>query len=98
LPDIDHPSSWVGQRLRQISRPLAATIGQPGRPPFRRGGARLHEDSALAGFHRAAIDPLVVGYLSHLAADVLTTSGVRLACRRVGPGDPALSDQLLRAV
>ena len=30
LPDIDHPSSWVGRRLRVISRPLAATIGHRG--------------------------------------------------------------------
>jgi hypothetical protein len=33
------------------------------------------------GFHRATIDPLVVGYLSHLAADLLTTRGLRLAWR-----------------
>ena len=32
-----------------------------------------------AGFHRATIDPLVVGYLSHLGADLLTTSGLSLA-------------------
>ena len=27
LPDIDHPSSWIGRRLRLISLPLAATFG-----------------------------------------------------------------------
>ena len=32
-----------------------------------------------AGWRRAAIDPVVVGYLSHLAADLLTTRGLRLA-------------------
>ena len=31
------------------------------------------------GFSRAVVDPLAVGYLSHLAADLLTTSGLRLA-------------------
>ena len=30
LPDIDHPSSWIGRRLRLISRPLAATFGHRG--------------------------------------------------------------------
>jgi inner membrane protein len=65
--------------LRLISRPLAATIGHRG---------VTHSAVAVLvclmvlrwqGFHRATVDPLVVGYLSHLAADVLTTSGVRLA-------------------
>ena len=31
------------------------------------------------GLSRAVIAPLVVGYLSHLGADLLTTSGLRLA-------------------
>jgi len=79
LPDIDHPSSWVGRRLRMISRPLAATIGHRG---------ITHSFLAVIvglmflrweGMRRATIDPLVVGYLSHLAADVMTTSGLRLA-------------------
>ncbi len=79
LPDIDHPSSWVGRRLRVISRPLAATLGHRG---------VTHSAVAVLvclvvlhwqGFRRATIDPLVVGYLSHLAADLLTTGGLRLA-------------------
>jgi inner membrane protein len=79
LPDIDHPSSWVGRRLRLISRPLAATIGHRG--VTHSAVAVLVCLMILRGqsFHRATIDPLVVGYLSHLAADLLTTSGVRLA-------------------
>ena len=50
------------------------------------------------GFHRATIDPLVVGFLSHLGADLLTTSGLRLTwplaarqaiplCRTGSPGE-----------
>ena len=27
LPDIDHPQSWVGRRVRVISHPLAALTG-----------------------------------------------------------------------
>ena len=79
LPDIDHPGSWVGRRLRVISRPLAATIGHRG---------VTHSVVAVLaclmllrwqGFSRGVIDPLVIGYLSHLAADLLTSSGLRLA-------------------
>ena len=79
LPDIDHPSSWVGRRLPVISRPLAAMIGHRG---------VTHSVVAVLvclfflrweGFSRTVIDPLVIGYLSHLAADLLTSSGLRLA-------------------
>ncbi|MBV9748546.1 MAG: metal-dependent hydrolase, partial [Acetobacteraceae bacterium] len=30
LPDLDHPRSWVGRRLRVLSRPLAAAFGHRG--------------------------------------------------------------------
>ena len=30
------------------------------------------------GYGRGVADPLVIGYLSHLAADLLTSSGLRL--------------------
>ena len=79
LPDIDHPSSWVGRRLRLISRPLAATIGHRGVTHSAVAVLVCIAVLRWQGFHRATIDPLVVGYLSHLAADLLTTSGVRLA-------------------
>src|SRR5271157_6515069 len=79
LPDIDHPASWVGRRLRVISRPLAAMLGHRG---------VTHSLLAVfvclfllrwQGFSRAVIGPLMIGYLSHLAADLLTSSGLRLA-------------------
>lgn len=78
LPDIDHPRSWVGQRLRIVSGPLAAVIGHRG---------ITHSLLAVAacallvrsGSHGGVIiDALVAGYLSHLAADLLTSSGLRL--------------------
>jgi inner membrane protein len=34
---------------------------------------------SCSALRRGLIDPLVVGYLSHLGADLLTTSGLRLA-------------------
>jgi inner membrane protein len=62
-----------------ISRPLASTIGHRG---------LTHSIIAVVacliflrwqGVSRAIIDPVVVGYLSHLGADLLTTRGLRLA-------------------
>ncbi len=79
LPDIDHPSSWIGRRLRLISRPLAATFGHRGVTHSMVAVLACLVVLHWQGFSRAAIDPLAVGYLSHLAADLLTTSGLRLA-------------------
>jgi inner membrane protein len=79
LPDIDHPQSWMGRRIRLISRPLSAVVGHRG---------VTHSFLAIAagilvlrshGPSREFALPLVVGYLSHLAADLLTPAGLRLA-------------------
>ena len=99
LPDLDHPQSWIGRRARIVSRPLAAVAGHRG-----------FTHSLLAvilcvvvlrdhGVPRAIAAPLVVGYLSHLAADLLTPAGLRLAwpargswalpiCRTGSPAEP----------
>ena len=79
LPDLDHPRSWVGQRLRPISRPLAAAFGHRGVTHSLLavcGGALLLR---AHGVSRFVVDPLVTGYLSHLGADLLTPAGLRLA-------------------
>ena len=79
LPDIDHPYSWVGRRARLISHPLAALIGHRG---FTHSVLAVVACSMLLrwrGFGHAVVDPLMVGYLSHLVADLLTSSGLRLA-------------------
>ena len=78
LPDIDHPSSWVGRRLPMISRPLAAMIGHRGVTHSLIAVLACLVFLRSEGVRRSVIDPLVVGYLSHLAADLLTTSGLRL--------------------
>jgi len=81
LPDIDHPGSAVGRRLWMISRPLSMLIGHRGLThsllAVLAGVAALvlvAPSSDLAVF----VAPLAVGYLSHLAADALTPSGVPL--------------------
>jgi inner membrane protein len=79
LPDIDHPESWVGRRVRVISHPLAALIGHRG---FTHSILAVVGCGLLLrwqGLGRGVVDPLVVGYLSHLAADLLTYGGLRLA-------------------
>lgn len=79
LPDVDHPKSWLGKRLRPVSSWIAAGFGHRG---------VTHSAAAVAawtflllhgGAPRWVVGPLAVGYLSHLAADVLTPGGLRLA-------------------
>lgn len=99
LPDIDHPKSWVGKRVRPVSNLFGAVFGHRG---------VTHSLLAVVGcavlllrqdVPLAIIAPLVVGYLSHLAADLLTPAGLRLAwplrgtyalplCRTGSPFEP----------
>jgi inner membrane protein len=79
LPDIDHPSSWVGRRVPVISRPVAAILGHRGVTHSALAVLACLTFLRWQGFSRAVIDPLVIGYLSHLGADLLTSSGLRLA-------------------
>jgi len=79
LPDIDHPGSWLGQRLRPLSRMVGAVFGHRGitHSALALGACAwglLHD-----GAPRWAVAPLAVGVLSHLAADLLTPAGLRLA-------------------
>jgi len=91
LPDIDHPSSWIGRWLRLISHPLAATFGHRG---FTHSMVAVLACIILLrwqGFSRAVTDPLAGGYLSHLAADLLTTRACAWPGRHrgVSPSRPA---------
>jgi inner membrane protein len=101
LPDIDHPQSWVGRRSRPLSTAIAAALGHRG---------LTHSAVALLGlvlllqheqFQRGVVAALAVGYLSHLAADMLTPRGLRLAwplqktwglplCRTGSPAEGAI--------
>ena len=80
LPDIDHPKSWVGRRTRPVSTALALMLGHRGVTHsaiavIRPGGAAV----AAPGIGWSGVSALIVGYLSHLAADMLTPQGLRLA-------------------
>lgn len=77
LPDIDHPRSWAGRRMRAISVPLSMLVGHRGVTHSLLAVAGALAVLALLGTGFAAA-PVAVGYLSHLAADALTPSGVPL--------------------
>lgn len=77
LPDIDHPQSWAGRKLRFISVPLSMLVGHRG---------VTHSAIAVVACLAAmmtlntgwVVAPVAIGYLSHLMADALTPSGVPL--------------------
>ncbi len=79
LPDIDHPASWIGRRSRPVSTLLAATLGHRGITHSLVAVAGLVVLLSHAGLRRSVVAALCVGYLSHLAADMLTPRGLRLA-------------------
>jgi inner membrane protein len=79
LPDIDHPKSWVGRRTRPVSTAIAATFSHRGITHSAIAVIGLTILLLHAGYRRAGVSALVIGYLSHLAADMLTPQGLRLA-------------------
>jgi inner membrane protein len=79
LPDVDHPKSWVGRRTRPISTAIAATLGHRGVTHSAVAVLGLSLFLLHAGYHRSGVSAVAVGYLSHLAADMLTPRGLRLA-------------------
>ena len=79
LPDIDHPKSWVGKRVKPVSNIIGAVFGHRGVTHSLLAVVACAVLLARDGLPHALIAPLVVGYLSHLAADLLTPGGLRLA-------------------
>jgi inner membrane protein len=79
LPDIDHPNSWVGRRSRPISTAVAAVLGHRGFTHSAVAVVGLVTLLLYAGLRQGMVSALAVGYLSHLAADMLTPRGLRLA-------------------
>ena len=78
-PDIDHPKSWVGRRMKLISVPVSKIFGHRG---------VTHSIVAVIAciavlrwdgqtWHHTL--PFVIGYASHLAADLITPAGLCLA-------------------
>ena len=79
LPDVDHPQSWIGRRSRPISTVIASTLGHRGMTHSVVAVIGLVVLLWRAGHWRGGVSAITVGYLSHLAADMLTPRGLRLA-------------------
>ena len=77
LPDIDHPQSWAGRKLRVVSVPLSLLVGHRGVTHSALAVIGCLAVLATMGMGWMAA-PVVIGYLSHLLADSLTPSGVPL--------------------
>lgn len=83
LPDIDHPKSVLGQRLKWLSLPIARAFGHRG---FTHSllavaaGLWLFQINVPADWPIPAdvLQGMTLGYLSHIAADMLTPAGVPL--------------------
>jgi inner membrane protein len=101
LPDIDHPQSWVGRRSRPVSTVIAALLGHRGITHSAVAVVGLVALLAHSGSRRGAASAFAIGYLSHMAADLLTPRGLRLAwpmrrtwgmklCRTGSPAEPII--------
>lgn len=79
-PDIDHPRSWLGRRLLFISAPLSALIGHRGLThsllAMSAAAIVLALWPQLGGSF--LVSAFLVGYLTHLVADLVTNSGIPL--------------------
>jgi inner membrane protein len=86
LPDIDHPGSAFGRRVLPISMVLAAVFGHRGITHSLMAVAvmsfaawyALHGLDWHPGYSVPVVVGVAVGYLSHLAGDWMTNSGVPL--------------------
>jgi inner membrane protein len=83
LPDIDHPQSALGRRLPLISIPLSHLVGHRGVTHSLIAILAMLILLVVTAFTmdtRIAflVPPVCIGYLSHIAGDALTPSGVPL--------------------
>lgn len=76
LPDIDHPDSTVGKRVKWLSYPIRVVFGHRGITHS------LFAVAVMLWFSYAAnsiwLSWLALGYLLHLVGDYLTDSGIPL--------------------
>lgn len=79
LPDVDHPKSWVGRRVRPLSTMLAQWLGHRGVTHSLFAVIACTWLLASHGLPHLVCAAVTIGYLSHLAADLLTPAGLRLA-------------------
>ena len=86
MPDIDHPQSAFGKRVLPLSIPIATLFGHRGITHSLLAVAgmswliwwSLHHLQWHQGYAVPVVAGVATGYLSHLAGDWLTNSGVPL--------------------
>lgn len=80
LPDIDHPSSYIGRRILPVSLLIGGIFGHRGitHSLLAVGVMSAFLVAASMGKANQVIFALALGYLSHLLADWMTNSGVPL--------------------
>jgi len=76
LPDIDSARSTIGKRVKVLSRALEYIAGHRGLLHSLAGWLLLAIPVGLFGVK--AVTAFTLGYVSHLALDALTPTGVRL--------------------
>lgn len=83
LPDIDHPKSWLGQKLKWFSIPISKLFGHRG---FTHSVLAIIIFSiflhlCFSFYNLLPIDIvqiMIISYISHIMADMLTPFGVPL--------------------
>lgn len=87
IPDIDHPNSKLGSRIRPVSKLINKMVGHRGFThtifallilSFGLFMLNMYLPVSLQPYGWAVVIGTVVGYASHLFLDVLTPSGVPL--------------------
>lgn len=82
LPDIDHPKSWLGKRVKILSIPISRIFGHRG---FTHSILSLIICITILmktniilqlALPKEIIDSITLSYISHIFADMLTPSGV----------------------
>lgn len=83
LPDIDHPRSIIGRRLKWISLPISKTFGHRGCTHSLLiviSGFFLFKSNFFSNFFFPpdVMQSMLIGYANHLLADMLTPYGIPL--------------------
>ncbi len=77
-PDIDHPKSALGSRLKPISIPISVVFGHRGITHSLLAVGACGWVLLESGVYARLTAPFLVGYIMHLAGDLLSPAGLPL--------------------
>lgn len=78
LPDIDHPHSLIGKRMRPVSDIISLVVGHRGITHSLVAIALMSAWIAYMGASGSLVTAIAIGYLSHLLLDAMTPAGLPL--------------------